>query len=143
MVRRQRLSRGQGLVVCSRPSHQTLPYPSNTASIKTSRTQGLKAWMMCFSGIYADPGQDELPFLSHPLTLYGILWKNETTGIWGWSRSAYVEHGSANHGMPESRRQDLWVEHGCLLGYWETQHRNQRVPTSVENYGADQAEKFG
>lgn len=60
-----------------RLTHWVLPYPSNTAFIaltKTSRTQGLKGRMMWFSAVYADPEKVELPFRSHPITLYGILW---------------------------------------------------------------------
>lgn len=60
-----------------RLTHWVLPYPSNTAFItttKTNRTQGLKGRMMWFSAVYADPDKVELPFRSHPTTLYSILW---------------------------------------------------------------------
>jgi hypothetical protein len=60
-----------------RLTHWVLPYPSNSALIaltKTSRAQGLKGRMMWFSAVYADPERVELPFRSHPITLYGILW---------------------------------------------------------------------
>jgi hypothetical protein len=61
-----------------RLTHWVLPYPSNTAfiaSTKTSRAQGLKARMMWFSVVYADPSKVELPFRTHPMTLHGVLWK--------------------------------------------------------------------
>lgn len=60
-----------------RLTHWVLPYPSNAAFItttKTSRNQGLKGRMMWLSAVYAHPEKAELPFRSHPCTLYNILW---------------------------------------------------------------------
>lgn len=60
-----------------RLTHWVLPYPSNAAFIattKTSRSQGLKGRMMWFSAVYADPEKVELPFRSHPRTLYDAFW---------------------------------------------------------------------
>ncbi len=60
-----------------RLTHWVLLYPSNASfimSTKTSRTQGLKGRMMWFSAVYAHPKKVALPMLSHPRTLYDILW---------------------------------------------------------------------
>jgi hypothetical protein len=61
-----------------RLTHWVLPYPSHTAfiaSTKTSRSQGLRGRMMWFSVVYADPTKVDLPFRTHPTTLYQIFWK--------------------------------------------------------------------
>jgi len=103
-----------------RLTHWVLPYPSNAAFItttKTSRSQGLKGRMMWFSAVYAKPEKVELPFRSHPITLYGILWnaRQQTFGdgrdqyAWNTSQliSACRDQGVKIYGQDET--EEYWV----------------------------------
>ena len=103
-----------------RLTHWVLPYPSNAAFItttKTSRTQGLKGRMMWFSAVYADPDRVELPFRSHPRTLYDMFW-NARQQAFGdgrdqraWSTSQLITacrtQGLKIHGQEET--EEYWV----------------------------------
>ena len=103
-----------------RLTHWVLPYPSNAAFItttKTNRNQGLKGRMMWFSAVYANPEMVELPFYSHPCTLYNILWnaQRQTFGdgqdqhAWGTSQLiiACRVQGIRVHGQEET--EEHWV----------------------------------
>jgi hypothetical protein len=103
-----------------RLTHWVLPYPSHSTlimSTKTSRNQGLKGRMMWFSAVYADPEKVELPFRSHPITLYGILWnaRRQTFGDGrhqnAWDTSQLIAACSAQglkvHGQEET--EGFWV----------------------------------
>ena len=103
-----------------RLTHWVLPYPSNAAFItttKTSRTQGLKGRMMWFSAVYADPEKVELPFRSHPRTLYDVFW-NARQQAFGdgrdqraWSTSQLIpacrDQGLRVYGQEET--EEHWV----------------------------------
>ncbi len=103
-----------------RLTHWVLPYPSNAAFItttKTSRTQGLKGRMMWFSAVYADPDRVELPFRSHPRTLYDMFW-NARQQAFGdgrdqraWSTSQLITacrtQGLKMYGQEET--EEYWV----------------------------------
>ncbi|KAN0095005.1 hypothetical protein V8E51_015716 [Hyaloscypha variabilis] len=103
-----------------RLTHWVLPYPSNAAFIattKTSRTQGLKGRMMWFSAVYADPDRVELPFRSHPRTLYDMFWDARQQAFGdgrdqrAWSTSQLITacraQGLKMHGQEET--EEYWV----------------------------------
>jgi hypothetical protein len=103
-----------------RLTYWILPYPSNAAFItttKTSRNQGLKGRMMWFSTVYADPEKVQLPFRSHPCTLYKIFW-NARQQMFGdgrdqhaWSTSQLITacriQGLKMYGQEETK--EHWV----------------------------------
>ncbi|KAN0108918.1 hypothetical protein V8E51_008660 [Hyaloscypha variabilis] len=93
-----------------RLTHWVLPYPSNAAFIattKTSRTQGLKGRMMWV----------ELPFRSHPRTLYDMFWDARQQAFGdgrdqrAWSTSQLITacraQGLKMHGQEET--EEYWV----------------------------------
>ena len=104
-----------------RLTHWTLPYPSNTsliATTKTSRRLGLSCRMMWFSAVYAHPGEVELPFQCMPRTLYTLLWRgyqqidtvnDSLPRVWSIPRliQAYKTHGVGLYGLEESI--DYWI----------------------------------
>ena len=141
-----------------RLTHWVLPYPSHSTfimSTKTNRNQGLKGRMMWFSAVYADPEKVELPFRSHPITLYGILWnaRQQTFGdgrhqnAWDTSQliSACSAQGLKVHGQEET--EEFWVAGKRSIGskgfvpVWErTQPPRLKMLEQTKNQSLDELE---
>jgi hypothetical protein len=141
-----------------RLTHWVLPYPSDSTfimSTKTNRNQGLKGRMMWFSVAYADPEKVELPFRSHPITLYGILWnaRRQTFGdgrdynAWGTSQliTACRAQGLKIYGQEET--EEFWVAGKRSIGpkgfvpVWErTQTPRLKMLEQTKNQSLDELE---
>ncbi|KAN0103560.1 hypothetical protein V8E51_011873 [Hyaloscypha variabilis] len=141
-----------------RLTHWVLPYPSNAAFIattKTSRTQGLKGRMMWFSAVYADPDRVELPFRSHPRTLYDMFWDARQQAFGdgrdqrAWSTSQLITacraQGLKMHGQEET--EEYWVvgkRSAGLKGFlpvWErTQPPRLRMLEQIKKKSLDELE---
>jgi hypothetical protein len=143
-----------------RMTHWVLPYPSDSTfimSTKTNRNQGLKGRMMWFSAVYAEPEKVELPFRSHPITLYGILWnaRRQTFGdgrdqcVWSTSQliSACRDQGVKIYGQDET--EEYWVvgkRSAGLKGFlpvWErTQPPRLKILEQIKKKSLDELEEL-
>jgi hypothetical protein len=141
-----------------RLTHWVLPYPSDSTfimSTKTNRNQGLKGRMMWFSVVYANPERVELPFRSHPITLYGILWNARRQAFgdgrrqdaWGVSQliTACRAQGLKMHGQEETK--EFWVAGKRSIGLkgfapvWErTQPPRLKMLEQTKNKSLDELE---
>jgi hypothetical protein len=141
-----------------RLTHWVLPYPSEStlvSSTKTSRNQGLKGRMMWFSAVYADPERVQLPFQSHPITLYGILWnaRRQTFGDGrapnAWETSQLIT-ACRNQGLKiygEEETEEFWVAGKRSVGLkgfapvWErTQPPKLKMLEQTKNKSLDELE---